>query len=164
MEFVSSISSQVPNVSSTADYGDVLDKDDFLKLLIAQISHQDPMDPLSNDDFINQMTQFSSLEQLQSINEGVGTSLYLSQSLNNAYSAALIGREAVVQSDAIVVESGVPQNSGFYAPSSGYASVSIVDSGGNTVRTFGIDVSESGFTVIEWDGTGKDGNAVNDGL
>ena len=48
-----------------------LDKDDFLELLIAQLTNQDPMDPLSDTDFIAQMAQFSTLEQITNLNTNV---------------------------------------------------------------------------------------------
>jgi flagellar basal-body rod modification protein FlgD len=51
-------------VGSGKKTGQELGKDDFLLLLIKQLSYQDPMSPMENTEFIAQMTQFSSLEQI----------------------------------------------------------------------------------------------------
>jgi len=46
-------------------------KTQFMTLLVAQLKNQDPMNPMDNQDFVSQLSQFSSLEQLITINEGV---------------------------------------------------------------------------------------------
>ena len=48
-----------------------LDKDAFLKLLITQLQHQDPLKPMDDTQFIAQLAQFSSLEQMQTLNDNV---------------------------------------------------------------------------------------------
>lgn len=47
-----------------------LGKDEFLTLLIAQLSHQDPTNPMDNTEFVAQMAQFSSLEQMHNMSNG----------------------------------------------------------------------------------------------
>lgn len=48
-----------------------LDKNAFLKLLITQLENQDPMDPQDNSEFVAEMAQFSSLEQMTNMNESL---------------------------------------------------------------------------------------------
>ncbi|MBN1571468.1 MAG: hypothetical protein JXA73_26770 [Acidobacteria bacterium] len=55
------------NTSSSEQIG----KSEFLELLVAQLKNQDPMNPISNEQFITQLATFSSLEQLMSINAAV---------------------------------------------------------------------------------------------
>jgi flagellar basal-body rod modification protein FlgD len=74
-----------------------LDKDAFMKLLVSQLEHQDPLSPVANEDFVAQLATFSSLEQLEGLNQSVIAMIALNQS--NALlsqltqSSALIGKQ-----------------------------------------------------------------------
>lgn len=74
-----------------------LDKDAFMQLLVAQLQNQDPMQPQDNGEQIAQLANFSSLEQMQTLNEGMMSLILLQQGnaqiAQLAQGAALIGHE-----------------------------------------------------------------------
>lgn len=57
--------------TSTTSTNDILGKDAFLKLLITQLRNQDPLNPMEDKEFIAQMAQFSTLEQMQELNKNI---------------------------------------------------------------------------------------------
>ena len=67
-----------------------LGKDDFMKLLLAQMGNQDPMKPMEDKEFIAQLAQFNSLEQMQQVNKGI-QELATAQQLTDAN--LLLGRQ-----------------------------------------------------------------------
>jgi len=66
-------SAAATTAATTGKKANELGKDDFLKLLITQLSNQDPMKPMDDTQFIAQLAQFSSLEQMQQVNSGLGS-------------------------------------------------------------------------------------------
>ena len=96
------------NVQKAADKpkDNTLDKDDFLKILVTQLQNQDPMQPLEDKDFIAQMAQFSSVEQLYNLTDAMTK---LSQNLGMA--SAMIGKSiewnGTTDSGSLVTRSGV---------------------------------------------------------
>jgi len=82
----------------------VLSQDDFLKLLIAQMTSQDPINPMDNQDMLTQMVQFSTLQGNNSMQRAL-TDLESNQSLLQANS--LLGRQVSLQVDANTVTQGV---------------------------------------------------------
>lgn len=78
-----------------------LDKDAFMKLLVTQMKSQDPLSPQSNQEFIGQLANFSSLEQMQNLNDNVlGLALLQQDSsllLAMSNGSALIGKDVTYQ-------------------------------------------------------------------
>jgi flagellar basal-body rod modification protein FlgD len=67
------------SLASQTQGNQALDKDAFMKLLVAQLKNQDPSNPQSNEEFVAQLAQFSSLEQMQEMNSNITTLALLSQ-------------------------------------------------------------------------------------
>jgi flagellar basal-body rod modification protein FlgD len=80
------VSNQKQIVETTKELG----KDDFLKLMIAQMKYQNPMEPSKDLDFIAQTAQFSSLEQMNNLNSKAAELIYSGKLL---YANSLIGKE-----------------------------------------------------------------------
>jgi flagellar basal-body rod modification protein FlgD len=79
--------------ASARKVGDDMDKDAFLKLLVTQLKNQDPMKPMQDTEFIGQMAQFSSLEQMQNMNKLIEAQNSFAQ-LSQA--SGLIGKEVTL--------------------------------------------------------------------
>ncbi len=88
-----------------------LGKDEFLKLLVAQMKNQDPLNPSGGEQMAAQLAQFSSLEQLQNINATLGaqapTQEAVVATLQNSAALSTLGKTVVAQGDQIEVPTGV---------------------------------------------------------
>lgn len=73
--------------------GSDLDKDDFLKILITQLQHQDPTNPMQDKEFIAQMAQFSALEQMTNMSAQFGK---LAGVLNSSEAQSLLGKNVEI--------------------------------------------------------------------
>jgi flagellar basal-body rod modification protein FlgD len=83
-----------------------LGKDQFLKLFVTQLQHQDPMNPMEDQEFMGQMASFSTLEQVTNLataNQAIAANLSLS------HSVGLIGRTVTWTDEAGAVQTGVVQ-------------------------------------------------------
>jgi flagellar basal-body rod modification protein FlgD len=145
------------------DNGVNADKEAFLKLLVAQVSQQDPMSPQDSDQYVQQMTQFSSLEQLMNLNKGIET-LAIGQMSNNSQEAlSFVGRDVVARGDQLSHTRGDYSEIAYDVKGDAEeASLVIRDSYGEVV--FETDVrADAGVQRYTWDGRDKDGNMLPSG-
>src|SRR5262245_56785821 len=89
--------------ASTGTSKGQMGREDFFKLLITQLQYQDPMKPMEDKDFLDQMAQFNSLEQLEAVSKSMQTLLDVSQ-LGQA--SVLVGKSVTAKVDGETV-SGV---------------------------------------------------------
>ncbi len=152
---------------ATQSNGD-LGKDAFLKLMIAQLQNQNPLEPLDGTDYSAQLAQFSSLEQMQNINETLKLSLdanyLLTQSINSTMTAGLIGKEVKIAGDSVTFEGQDETTIGYdlMAPAQ-EISINILDSNGKVVKTFDDIDTETGQHKLSWDFIDNNGTKVSAG-
>ena len=90
----------------TASGDSTLGKDDFLKILVAQLQAQDPLAPMEGQEFASQLAQFSSLEQLTNVNDNLEISQAFDLALSNSSALALIGKTVDAPGNTVDFKSG----------------------------------------------------------
>ena len=151
------------NNSQSVIQKNTLGKDDFFKMLLAQIQNQDPLNPMDGKDFATQLAQFSSLERLGDINGQLETMNLYQASLNNAQSLNLIGREVTAIGDAIKVEGEFTDLTYNLSGDAKKVSVKIYDEAGDMVDTLELGNQKEGTNSVTWNCSGvPEGNYTFD--
>lgn len=81
------------NQSTTVSANSTLSKDDFLKLLVAQMTNQDPTAPMDSGQFVTQMAQFTSLEQTQNMGSAIDKLVATQADNSLSDKATMIGKK-----------------------------------------------------------------------
>ena len=154
--------------SSGVAANSVMGKDAFLKLLLAQLKNQDPLNPMESYDFTGQLAQFTQIEQLSDIKDIAMKSyekdLGLANSINNSFAANLINKEVKVNSMSLNFDGENSMEFGFDVPSDAVTlGVSLYDMYGNLVKNLDMTSFDLGTNTLTWDGTNKDGQTVSPG-
>jgi len=97
------------NAGKTAAAGGDMGKDEFLKILITQLSHQDPTQPMQDKEFIAQMAQFSSLEQMTNVASEISKVAAL---LTRGQAVSLLGKVVEIAAGSGIVQGTVDEVSG----------------------------------------------------
>ncbi|WOE78074.1 flagellar hook assembly protein FlgD [Pseudomonas protegens] len=141
-----------------------LDQDSFMRLLVTQMSNQNPLDPQDNSAFVAQLAQFASLGEMTKLNTTANaiTSSYKSSQALQA--SSLVGRSVIVQSGTTQVDTSKSMTGSVTVPSSvNSVTVTITDKDGNTVKTIDMGSQKAGSASFVWDGTKTDGSKADPG-
>jgi len=150
------------NYQAASAANKVMDKDDFLRLLVAKLTTQDPLSPMKDEDFVAQLAQFSSLEQLTNMNDNLKQDIQwnylLSQTISNTMATSLIGRTVKAESSILYVEQGGTADVAFNLDrTAAEVTITIRDQNGRAVRTITEKNLETGDHGVKWDGIDDSG-------
>jgi flagellar basal-body rod modification protein FlgD len=132
-----------------ANPGGALDKEDFLQLLVTQLRHQDPLNPMDGTQFASQLAEFSALEQLIQVNKGLSDQMagdaMTQLALRTNLAASLIGHDVMGFGGQIAITgSGSHSVTVDVGGSGGIANIEIIDELGNTVASRSLGVVHAG--------------------
>lgn len=134
---------------------------DFLKMMVTQLQNQDPLNPMSNGEFLTQIAQFtaaSGIDQLQSSFQQFQTNMQANLALQ---AASLIGRQVVVQSDHGYLPAGGEMDAVVHLPAAvGNLTVTILDDAGQLVRRIDLGQQSAGDVAFRWDGEDAQGEPM----
>jgi flagellar basal-body rod modification protein FlgD len=136
-----------------------LGEDAFLKILMAQIQNQDPLQPMDDTTFVTQLAQFSALEQQVSTNQLLQTAATQQQAQLNAQDTSLIGQTVTVSGSTTTLGStGVPAAVGFTLGGAAQSvTVNITDSSGNAIDSISLGAQPAGPIQATWNGLNTGG-------
>jgi len=152
-------SSQTTSASSSTNATKTLGESDFLKLLTAQLQAQNPLNPMDSTAFTAQLAQFSSLEQLTSINAGLKYMLASQASLQNTMVTSLIGKTVRVAGNTVTLNGQADMRYSLAADASN-VTISVYDANGTLVRTTTQGAQSAGDNTFTWDGRDSNGNVL----
>lgn len=153
------------NTAKKGTLENIVNRDQFLKLLVTQLRYQDPLNPMESTEFTSQLAQFTSLEQLYNLNSSFEGLKNAMTSQNNYQAANLIGRSVIASGNTLRVQDTRVLNQGSYILEgpAGQVKISIYDKDGILVKTLDKTAVEAGLNPINWDGLGLYGQTVSDG-
>ena len=153
LENIISTTTTTKTATSTKSLG----KDEFMKLLLAQLKNQDPTKPMDGTDFAAQLAQFSSLEQLSNLNTELQTQGVNQMTMGYAQSVNMIGKEAVTSGGNTVTANGSSVDMTYSLASDAQnIAVSILDKEGKVIKTLNESNQKAGTNKITWDSSGVD--------
>jgi flagellar basal-body rod modification protein FlgD len=152
------------DASGSAGESELLNQDTFMMLLLEQLKHQDPLNPMDNQQMVEQLATLTSLQELQDVNTNLETIQMFESSLNNAQSVSLIGKYVKALGSTVTLDDTGSASVPFYlASDAATVTVEIRDESGDTVKTIQVENCSEGDNEVVWDGTNLDGTEMTPG-
>lgn len=150
--------------STQKEEDDRLGQSDFLTMMVAQLQHQDPLNPAQGTEFTSQLAQFSGLEQQINTNTNLAEILKAIEDQGGDQNLLdYIGKEITCQDSLVTLANGVAGGATFSLAEPGQVIVTIFDGAGNQVYSYAQADLAAGTHAVAWNGQSLNGQSVPDG-
>ena len=157
-----SSSSSSGSSSNSAATSNGITSSGFLSLLVGELENQDPLEPTSTSDFINQMSQYATFDADQTLNTQLGTLLTSFNSLLTLNSVNYIGHTVEAKGDTTTLQKGAATYGYSLSAAAQNVTLTVEDSSGNVVWS-GTGPAAAGMNSFTWNGVNNSGTQLSDG-
>ena len=141
-----------------------MDREAFLKLLVAQLKNQDPLEPMADVEFVSQLTQFSNLEQVMKTNTKLDELSVATGAQVSSQAINMVGRTVIVPGDHLSLAAEGEAEMKIQVPSTMVGGeINITDKDGQLVRRISLNASAPGTARAVWDGLDMNGDRAPEG-
>src|SRR5574337_1144399 len=159
MSTVDSVAGSASSAAAGATRNDAGSEDRFLKLLVAQMQNQDPLNPMDNAQVTSQMAQINTVSGIEKLNKtvaGLNGQLVQMQALQGA---SLVGRDVTVAGNRLAIGGGAGVGGFELSSAADQVKVEILNGAGRVVDSFNLGAMSDGLHGFEWpSGTVGDGD------
>ncbi len=158
----SSSSAAAASAAANAAADPAAAQDRFLKLLVAQLNNQDPMNPLDNAQMTSQIAQINTVTGIQQLNDTVNKLAGQLAVQQLVQGSSLVGHRVLVEGDTLAVDAQSGQASGGFdlAASAASVTVQILDASGKQIGSVDMGALPAGRHGFAWDASGYQGSSA----
>ena len=132
-------------------------QDRFLKLLVAQLNNQDPMNPMDNAQMTSQMAQINTVTGIQQLNETVKSLGTQFNSMQVLQGASLVGHDVLLNGNTLSISAGVAKGAIDLPSNVDKVAVQIISPGGQLLDTVNLGAMATGQHDFQWDASNYSG-------
>lgn len=153
---VNTIGNAAPTLSGTSKSSNALSdanasQDRFLKLLVAQLNSQDPLNPMDNAQMTSQMAQINTVSGIQQLNETMKSMATQFNASRLLQGTAMIGHDVLLESNTLSVDAGKAKGAVDVSGSADKVTLEILSPGGQVIDTRNLGSKTAGRHSFEWD-------------
>lgn len=138
-----------------------LGQDAFLELMLTQIQHQDPLNPMESGDFLSQMAQFGTVNGITELNSSFASLAGSLQSNQALQASTMVGNTVLIPGNQVSLNAdGSASGAIELDTSTSNLVINISDASGQSVRQVDFGTQSSGLTKFSWDGLDNNGNPL----
>ncbi len=132
-------------------------QDRFLKLLVAQLNNQDPMNPMDNAQMTSQMAQINTVTGIQQVNDTLKSMAEQFTAMQVLQGSSMVGHDVLIEGNTLTAQDGIASGAIDLAAKAESVKVDIVTSGGQIVDTLNLGALDAGRHNFDWDASSYQG-------